>query len=420
LSGVVARRFLFSSGAGYGHFHPLVPLARALQGAGHEVAFAAREHMRSRVEAVGFDFFPAGSERTGDPEYQRVRAELDAMPLSLESELYAYPRLFAGIGTRMMVEGLVEVAREWKPDMFIREAGAYGAVIAAEHLGLPHATVAVAASLKGMAIFEREVAEQLDPIRWAWGLEPDPGLAALNRYLLLTYSPPSVSTQDIGWRGMLGDISPTTHYVRADFFDATGDERLPDWMEALPAQPTVYVTLGTEVNTEPELYPRVMRTIIEGLRDMKINLIVTLGRDKDPAEFGPQPANVHIERYIPQSLLLRRCELMVMHGGSNSLLQALDSGIPMVVVPLIADQFFNAHVAHGLGLGPVVQREQLAPESIRAAVEEALDNPSYKQNVERLQAEMHALPGMEYAVRLVERVATESEPLVATGLRGVS
>ena len=91
----MARRFLFSSGAGYGHFHPLVPLARALQGAGHEVAFAAREHMRSRVEAVGFDFFPAGSERTVDPEYQRVRAELDAMPLSLESELFAYPRLFA-------------------------------------------------------------------------------------------------------------------------------------------------------------------------------------------------------------------------------------------------------------------------------------------------------------------------------------
>ena len=173
----------------------------------------------------------------------------------------------------------------------------------------------------------------------------------------------------------------------------------------MPAQPTVYVTLGTEVNTEPDLYPRVMQTIIAGLRDAKINLIVTLGRDKDPAEFGPQPANVHIERYIPQSLLLRRCDLMVMHGGSNSLLQALDIGIPMVVVPLIADQFFNAHVAQTLQFAPVVQLGNLMPENIRAAVEEALANPMYGQNVGRLQAEMHALPSMEYAVGLVEELA---------------
>ena len=60
---------------------------------------------------------------------------------------------------------------------------------------------------------------------------------------------------------------------------------------------------------------------------------------------------------------------MVMHGGSNSLLAALDIGLPMVVVPLIADQFFNAHVTQNIRLGQVVQREQLTPASIRAAVE---------------------------------------------------
>jgi UDP:flavonoid glycosyltransferase YjiC (YdhE family) len=65
---------------------------------------------------------------------------------------------------------------------------------------------------------------------------------------------------------------------------------------------------------------------------------------------------VHIERYIPQSLLLPHCDLMVMHGGSNSLLAALDSGLPLVVVPLIADQFFNAHIVQAMQLGRVVQR----------------------------------------------------------------
>src|SRR5437588_5308827 len=111
-----------------------------------------------------------------------------------------------------------------------------------------------------------------------------------------------------------------------------------------------------------------MQTIIEGLRDLPVNLIVTLGRDKDPADFGPQPANVHIERYIPQSLLLPHCDLMVQHGGSSSTLAAIDSGLPMVVIPLIADQFFNAEAAHRLGLAQVIQRAHLTPATIRAAV----------------------------------------------------
>jgi MGT family glycosyltransferase len=156
----------------------------------------------------------------------------------------------------------------------------------------------------------------------------------------------------------------------------------------------------------------VLQTIIAGLRDMPINLIVTLGRDKDPADFGPQPEHVHIERYIPQSLLLCRCDLMVMHGGSNSLLAALDLGLPTVVVPLIADQFFNAHVVQNMQLGQVVQRWQLSPTRMRAAVEEVLNDPMYRKNVKQLQAEMQTLPGQHYAVELIERVAANHEPIV--------
>jgi MGT family glycosyltransferase len=153
----------------------------------------------------------------------------------------------------------------------------------------------------------------------------------------------------------------------------------------------------------------VLQTIIAGLRDAPLNLIVTVGQDKDPADFGPQPANVYIERYIPQSLLLSQCDLMVMHGGSNSLLAALDIGLPVVVVPLIADQFFNAHIIQSLQMGQVVQLGQLTPTSIRAVVEDALVNPLYRQNVGRLQAELHSLPDQQYAVTLVERVVEQHQ-----------
>jgi UDP:flavonoid glycosyltransferase YjiC (YdhE family) len=412
--GHTKKRFLFSIVGGYGHLHPLMPLARALQQRGHEIAFAVSRSLRPIVEASGFAVLQVGGNLTTDPEFQQFDAQRDTMPLSLETELFIYSRLWCGIAPRLRTPQLVEVAREWQPDMLIREAGEYGAVIAAEHLGLPHAVVSVTASLKAMAIFEREAASQLDPIRAHWGLPPDPTLAFLYRYLFLAYSPPTFSLHDVtdmGGPGAPGPIPSTTHFIRPEFFDNAAGESLPDWLARLPesGQPLVYVTLGTEVNNEPGVYPNVLQTIIAGLRDLPLNLIVTLGRDKDPADFGLQPSNVHIERYIPQSLLLAHCDLAVIHGGSNTLLQALDIGLPVVVVPLIADQFFNGAVTQSLRLGQVVQSGDLAPATIRAAAEEVLANPVYRQNAGRLRAEMHALPGQDYAVELVERVAADHE-----------
>jgi UDP:flavonoid glycosyltransferase YjiC (YdhE family) len=398
---------LFSVTGGTGHFHPLAPLARALQQAGHAVAFAAGPSLRPLVEAAGFTALPVGGTLAADPEYQQFKAHQATMPVGLDTELFSYPRLFCGIGARVRTPQLVAIAQTWQPDLLIRETGEYAAVIAAEHLGLPHAAVSFAAAWQALARFERDAAAQLDPIRQHWGLAPDPTLAALYRYLLLIYSPPGFSLQDVGEPGPLRPLPPTTHFLRPDVFDQAGEERLPAWITGLPEQPTVYVTLGTEVNKEPDLYPSVMQTIITGLRDLPINLIVTLGRDKDPADFGPQPPNVHIERYIPQSLLLPHCDLMVMHGGSNSLLAALDIALPLVVVPLIADQFFNARIVERLRLGQVVQREELTPARIGAAVAEVLADPVVRQTAGRLQAEMHALPGQPHAVALIERVLAD-------------
>lgn len=406
----MTRRFLFSATPGIGHLHPLIPLARALQDAGHAVAFAAREFVRPSIEQAGFEFFPIGSDRELDPEYQHFKQARDAMALGFEGELFIYTQLFCGITPRLNLPALIEIGKTWKPDMFIREGAEYGAVIAAEHLGLPHATVAFTTALKGMNIFERDAAQRLNPLREQWGLVPDPNLNFLYRYLYLAFAPPSFATHDVGISSPRS-IPLTTRFIRPQIFDNANRETLPEWFKELPAQPTVYVTLGTEVNNEPDLYPRVMQTIIAGLRELPINLIVTLGREQDPNDFGAPPDNVHIELYIPQTLLLPHCDLFVMHGGSNSLLAAFDVGLPLALVPLIADQFFNAHIVEQQELGRVIQLDALTPETIRAAVEDVLQNPTYRQNIARVKQEMHALANQEYAVGLLERVAKTREPI---------
>jgi UDP:flavonoid glycosyltransferase YjiC (YdhE family) len=73
-----------------------------------------------------------------------------------------------------------------------------------------------------------------------------------------------------------------------------------------------------------------------------VNLLVTVGREIDPATFGPQPANVRIERFLPQAEILPHVNLVVSHGGSGSVLDAPAHGRPMVVLPIGADQPLNA------------------------------------------------------------------------------
>jgi MGT family glycosyltransferase len=173
----------------------------------------------------------------------------------------------------------------------------------------------------------------------------------------------------------------------------------------------VYVGLGTVFNE-----PTIFRAVIAGLRDAPLTLIVTVGRDQDPADYGPQPDNVHIERYIPLSLLLPHCDLAVTNGGSGTLTAALAHGLPLVVVPVTADQPANAARVAALGLGRVVLPAELTPEAAREAVLAVLADPASRRNAGRIRDEIAALPGPEHAVALLERLAARAAPVVAPPL----
>jgi UDP:flavonoid glycosyltransferase YjiC (YdhE family) len=296
------------------------------------------------------------------------------------------------------VPDLLALARTWSPDLFVRERSEFGGCVAAEVLGIPHVVVQVGA-LDSYSPKEL-LGEELSALRSDYGLPPDPGVDMIYRYLHLSFVPPSYQNPEM-------PLPPTTHALRPTFFDATGDEHLPAWVESLPELPTVYVTLGTVFNKTVDVF----ETIIEALRDEPLNLIVTVGRDLDPAQLGNQPPNVHIERYIPQTLIFPYCDLAFAHGGFSTVLTALDFGLPLVVIPLSADQPENARRCEALGVGRAIQPGALTPQLVRNTTKEVLENPSYRQNARRVQQEMHSLPGVEHAVELLEQLAAEKKPL---------
>ena len=73
---------------------------------------------------------------------------------------------------------------------------------------------------------------------------------------------------------------------------------------------------------------------------------------------------MHVRRFIPQSLLLPHCDLVVSHAGSGSVIGALTHGLPMVLLPMGADQPLNAARAEALGVAQVLDALGRRPATI--------------------------------------------------------
>lgn len=392
---VAPVRVLFAFAGGNGHLEPLAPLARVAQAAGYEVTFAARPWMLPRVKELGFEVYPAGSNRGLVPETRPLLA------VDLERELRD---LRDGFGRRIAREraaDLVPLCAEWRPDVIVWEETDFGAGIVAERIGIPHATVLVTAA--GSFVRPGLLAGALDEIRAEHGLPPDPGAAMLARRLVISPFPPSF--RDPGF-----PLPPGTVGMR--LLDATAPEArdpAPDWATALPGAPVVYFTLGTVFNHESgDLFERVLA----GLAALPINLLATVGREIDPAALGPAPPNVRLERYVPQVDVMPHVDLVVSHGGSGSVLGALTFGRPMVLMPMGADQPLNAERCEALGVGRVLDVVAATSDDVRSAVSLVLRDPSYRLAAERLRDEIADLPGPEAALRSIERLVPP-EPISA-------
>jgi UDP:flavonoid glycosyltransferase YjiC (YdhE family) len=380
-------RVLFTFAGGSGHAEPLVPIASAVRAAGHSVAVAGRHASVAPLEAHGFTLFPEAPDPPAGPATITPLLEVD-----MDREYRDLRSAYAGRFARAAATRLLELHAQWRPDILVCDEVDFGSMIAAERVGLPHATVLVTAA--GSFVRPEIVAEPLDALRAEHGLPPDPDLAILARDLVLSPFPPS-------FRDPAYPLPPNTVSIRSGAVDPTPAGDATPWPSNRSDWKTVYFTLGTVFNEESgDLFARV----IAGLRELPINIVVTVGRDLDTDVVGRQPENIHVERYIPQSAVLPHCDLMINHGGSGSVTGALAHGVPMVVLPMGADQPLNAARCEQLGVGIVLDAVVTTSDAVAEAGTAALDDPAYRVAAERIRDEIAGLPGPEAAIPLLARL----------------
>jgi UDP:flavonoid glycosyltransferase YjiC (YdhE family) len=389
-------RALFTLLPARGSLQPLLPVAEAMQSRGHQIALCSSPRLREEVEARGFRFLPAGLDwHVSDPDYIDVLCQAAgglAFPQLAGEERFAWviANLFIGAAARRMLHELIGVARAWSADLIIRESLEFAGCVAAEALGLPHASVAAAAD--SALDRRRELAGPLTGLRLQAGLPADPEGDMVFRYLHLCFTPPCFD-------GPGARFPPTARFFAHRSTPAPHDA-LPPWLDHLAERPTVLVSMGTVFHRTPGL----QETILAALRDESFNLLIALGFDQDPSRLGPLPPHVRVRPTLPQAALLPRCALLVSHGGFNSVKEALAEGVPLVILPIAGDQPYCAGRCQALGVARVIGPAERNAGAIRAAVRTVLGDPAYRQHARHMRGEICALPPAEAAVTALEQI----------------
>jgi UDP:flavonoid glycosyltransferase YjiC (YdhE family) len=366
----------------------MLPLARSLARAGHDVAFASGEPVVGEAEAEGFTAFRVGlAPDAVDPLASRVRGLAASLPPS-QVRSFVFTELFVRVELEPRVDDLFDVVEQWSPHVVVHDVAEFAAPLVATKVGLPYVEHSYGPAVQSDVI---RAAGRAAASFWdLHGLAAHP-LGGFYRYLYLDVCPPSLQ--------VAGAVTGAVQRIRTVETQPRAT-KLP-WLEGLRDRPIVYITLGTVYNHNLEVF----RALLDGLRDEALNIVVTVGKQNDPAMLGRQPSNIHVHRYIPQERLLPHCVAVVTHGGAGSILGALSFGLPLLVVPLGADHFYNADRAVAAGAAIRFMSDRLTADSARDAVRRLLHDDTFATAAQRIENELDAMPDARQAVETLEQLA---------------
>lgn len=356
-------RALFLTSPGDGHVLPIVPLAWALRGTGHEVLVATSGSGVTAAAQAGLTCHDVAPE--ADLGAVRGRHLARMGELDQQQRFHAAMALFADISDHM-IDGAVAVGRRWQPDLVVyTPLQAAGPVVAAvtgaelvEHgfqltgvlrtidLLLPH---------MGDALARHRLTPAELPA--ATGLDVCPPL-------LRSYSP---AGQELGYRPYNGGAA------------------VPAVLLARGSRPRICLTLGTSLPAE--LGGSMLDRMLAAATALDFEIVLAMG---ESARLADPPAGVIAQGWLPLSAVLPSCEVIVHHGGAGTTLAAAWTGTAQLVLPQLADQHFNAAQINRAGLGTSLPGEEFSVDSAVAAIERILGDGSAERALAAEQ--MRAMP----------------------------
>jgi UDP:flavonoid glycosyltransferase YjiC (YdhE family) len=370
-------KVLFCSTGLAGHFNPLVPFIDAARARGDEVLVVVPPSLVSVVKELGLSHLE--SEPPDPTESKELWKRAARVPHRQAARLLD-GEFFGRLTTAAMLPAVESACHSFQPDLILREPCAYAGAVVGVRTTIPHAQVAIST-----AQTEWSVIDFVSPILDDF----EPGMEEVLR-----------STHYISRFPSSLDPSPFPHTLRyreeENLEDAWGNA---PWTST--TMPLLYVTLGSITGSLETAAPA-FRRALEAVEGLGVQVLLTTGHGFDRKLLGPLPEDTYVEPWVPQEHVFRHATAVLCHGGSGTTYGALAAGLPLVCVPMFADQRTNARLTAVAGAGFVVdvgrksepgfrtiEVEDVA--RIRRAVIEVLSQPTFRDGAQRVANEIRAM-----------------------------
>ncbi|KAJ6225715.1 hypothetical protein RDWZM_004260 [Blomia tropicalis] len=169
---------------------------------------------------------------------------------------------------------------------------------------------------------------------------------------------------------------PLNKIVPIEFFNNTLDGK---W-----SGKWIYLSMGSMGSIDLNL----MQRLCDILKDTNHKYIVSKGPRHEEYDL---PANMYGERYLPQISIIQHVDLVIGHGGNNTVTEVFAVGKPMIILPIFVDQFDNAQRLHETGYGIRLDVTKFTSKELIDAIETILNDHEmtvkYKIASKRIQME---------------------------------
>ncbi len=174
------------------------------------------------------------------------------------------------------------------------------------------------------------------------------------------------------------------------------NESAPEFMSDFNV-PVIYISLGTIVKGATSFFKK----CIQAFQNEQVEVILSVGKNFDINKLGTIPDNFHVYHFVPQISALKIADVFVTHGGMNSVSEALVHGVPMVVIPFMADQPTNARRVEELGLGKQLAYKKMDSQALRDTTVSVMTDKNILENVDLMKEKMSECPGNAGGARMI-------------------
>jgi UDP:flavonoid glycosyltransferase YjiC (YdhE family) len=376
-------RVLFTTWAWSSHLYPMVPLAWALRGAGHEVLLTSQPDLTSTMVQTGLPAIAVGRDVDVPSIHRRDLGRLDVPSepnggavVGQVHALNSYA-LFAEIA-EAMAEDLLRLGRTWHPDLLVYDPLTYAGPLVARLLGVPAVrhlfgpdVTYVARALEEPALHGILARYGAADLETAGDVTVDP-------------CPPSLQFPDV--------VAPVRR-LRTRYVPYNGISEVPGWL-ACGARPRVCLTWGTSVARlvgDTAFIPApVLAGCVRWAQESGGELVVAVasGQRHLLPDLAPQ---VRVAESVPLQALLPTCAALVHQGGAGSLFSAIWAQVPQLIVPQLPDQVVNGNHLGAAGAAAMLYGHTDA-DAVAQALGHLVAEPTYRAATTCLRDEILAQP----------------------------